>query len=1046
MGPRSGRKGRRHGDVVRTLRKTVPAVEPRYRGTRRKQTSGDSPTTANARGLTGARTLTGSLPLDLRVVDGEMAVRPAILFAPPHLRAPALTPIDQPMWKTSSASTASGPGKSASKGGAASRSKGTKSVPVAGDGATATQDDGASAVLEAKFADASADLLSDPGAGTPATRMARAADASYDFIEYVLLREPDDPYTFGLAAPYSMAATLMPLGLVGPHPIPTDPRFGRFVAAAGARIATFVNLADPSPSIFPGFSNPAVAAIVAKLFDWWKAVCSVRAFNRLARYDRADIAAKWWNMTPEAYYAAALHSWLDAELLTVSNAIKSGQPDNLAHMYTVKYWQGVLSGVFEDSFKGVKIVDPSAPYMSYPFQPFATDEVLFGLRIVHRQGWHQLAFARGDLVGTVPLGPRETKKVTVKTTRRTKTMRSSEEAVAFETTAEATSTARDTSEVVDEATSKLNRHADAEVGGGYPPYFSAKVSGGLSQDTGQTSKQTKTNLNELMEKSASRIKRDTKVTVATEGETTFEQAGAAELVNPNDEVAITYLYHRLQQRYWVSTQIDEVNSVVFVPEPIPDWNDITEDWIRVHGEIIARSLMDPTFAATVASIRAEPGNLEYPTTKVFEDSAKAAIDSVTDYRTFSGAGDVPDLLGPGQQFFDRDYERRATLELSQKRREHQLRDLITHIQRNILYYMRAIWVSEDPDQRMQRYSGLRVPVSWTFVPNNPLPSGANAGDLLDVDGVFMPDIGSALPLDRVIDPVGPIGYLFNMQIWRVRDDPKLINVHQALAHLRATYTRFAVTVSFGAASSMKLVQAVAVAPRSFSADHTISYSTSLQKWRIQIPGQPSGSWITLTPFKDGSIEVFGIRLWLEGTPTNGETAIVSTRVTGDLEDPHLRLVAVHHPLPGAAQEVDFFNDALLEGMANIFEWPFSVGSLPTWSELTSDQQAEVRRSYHRYLMLRESGRLVTVDSANLVLDLEVGRTAALEPFKRLHRYLDVMKEHEELRRRQFDNTRRRLLLDEGRLADPDIERVAVVAEQRRKVKDLVVLDDGGPDD
>jgi hypothetical protein len=318
--------------------------------------------------------------------------------------------------------------------------------------------------------------------------------------------------------------------------------------------------------------------------------------------------------------------------------------------------------------------------------------------------------------------------------------------------------------------------------------------------------------------------------------------------------------------------------------------------------------------------------------------------------------------------------------------------------------------------------------------------------MLGIDGVFMPDVGSAMPLDKVIDPVGPIGYLFNCLIWRVRDDPKLINLHQALAHLRATYTRFAVTVTFATASKMKRVQAVALAPRSFSADYTITYRSAQQRWFIPIPNQQQSDWIHLNPLKDGSLDVLGIRLWLDGTPTNNESATVSVRVTGDLEDPHLRLVAVQNPLPPAAQEAAFFSDALLEEMANLFEWPFSIGERPTWSNLTAEQKAEARRSYHRYLMLRESGRLVTVDTANLVLDLEVGRSAALEPFKRLHRYIDVIKEHEEMRRRQLDNTRRHLLLDEGRLADPDIERVAVVAGPPGRVKDLVVLDDGGPDE
>jgi hypothetical protein len=44
-------------------------------------------------------------------------------------------------------------------------------------------------------------------------------------------------------------------------------------------------------------------------------------------------------------------------------------------------------------------------------------------------------------------------------------------------------------------------------------------------------------------------------------------------------------------------------------------------------------------------------------------------------------------------------------------------------------------------------------------------------------------------------------------------------------------------------------------------------------------------------------------------------------------------------------------------------------------------------------MLCDSGRLVTVDTANLLMDLEISQSPAREPFKRLHRYVDVMKEY-----------------------------------------------------
>ena len=79
-----------------------------------------------------------------------------------------------------------------------------------------------------------------------------------------------------------------------------------------------------------------------------------------------------------------------------------------------------------------------------------------------------------------------------------------------------------------------------------------------------------------------------------------------------------------------------------------------------------------------------------------------------------------------------------------------------------------------------------------------------------------------------------------------------------------------------------------------------------------------------------------------------------------------------------------------------------------------------------------------------VLPAQISTTPALEPFKRLHRYLDVRKAYEELRRSALDNTRRQALQDKGSLGDPDIERVTLVGA-RSDLKDVIAVADG-PDD
>jgi hypothetical protein len=184
----------------------------------------------------------------------------------------------------------------------------------------------------------------------------------------------------------------------------------------------------------------------------------------------------------------------------------NGDNTKISSLVRASYWEEVLDGVFKEYFdlNGIPLVDPSVPNGEYPFDPYPANEVLFWLQIVNSQSWHLLGYGRGELVKTIPLGPKESQKVSVKIQTRKKMTRSSENSSSFETSADSSTTSKDTSEVVSEASEKMNMHAEAEISGGYGPFVQAKVSGGLAQDTATSSKDTKTRLNELMKKRQAR--------------------------------------------------------------------------------------------------------------------------------------------------------------------------------------------------------------------------------------------------------------------------------------------------------------------------------------------------------------------------------------------------------------------------------------------------------------------------------------------------------------------------------------------------------------
>ncbi len=77
-----------------------------------------------------------------------------------------------------------------------------------------------------------------------------------------------------------------------------------------------------------------------------------------------------------------------------------------------------------------------------------------------------------------------------------------------------------------------------------------------------------------------------------------------------------------------------------------------------------------------------------------------------------------------------------------------------------------------------------------------------------------------------------------------------------------------------------------------------------------------------------------------------------------------------------------------------------------------------------------------VDTNNLLLDLEVGETPALEQYKRLSRLIDVLKLLEEYVTQHFENRRRSLRLGSTNYADPEVDNLSVFAASN-EIRDLI---------
>ena len=79
--------------------------------------------------------------------------------------------------------------------------------------------------------------------------------------------------------------------------------------------------------------------------------------------------------------------------------------------------------------------------------------------------------------------------------------------------------------------------------------------------------------------------------MSEESETTSVQ----ELQNPNDELAVTYLFYELQRQYQISEQLHELTPVVLVANRVPAPHEVTDAWLVEHDWILNRVILDDSF-------------------------------------------------------------------------------------------------------------------------------------------------------------------------------------------------------------------------------------------------------------------------------------------------------------------------------------------------------------------------------------------------------------------------------------------------------------------
>lgn len=238
----------------------------------------------------------------------------------------------------------------------------------------------------------------------------------------------------------------------------------------------------------------------------------------------------------------------------------------------------------------------------YAFRVFPEASVNFGLLLTYQQEWEPLTYQVGDLVKTIPLAPRESRKYSVKiVNKRERSQKEIENALKVARD-EAQNSSRAETEIARRAQNSTNFKATAEGKAGIGV---VEVGGGVQfgTDSSKESSRAKKNFRESVVKNAHEYSQSRTVEISTTHSEETENVTSGEICNPNEEITVTYLFYELARRYRLREKLHAVTPVVLVGSAVPRPDQIKESWLLRHDWILKRVLLDDSFRGAFDLIR-----------------------------------------------------------------------------------------------------------------------------------------------------------------------------------------------------------------------------------------------------------------------------------------------------------------------------------------------------------------------------------------------------------------------------------------------------------
>ncbi|MCI0456212.1 MAG: hypothetical protein L0Z62_04430, partial [Gemmataceae bacterium] len=183
----------------------------------------------------------------------------------------------------------------------------------------------------------------------------------------------------------------------------------------------------------------------------------------------------------------------------------------------------------------------------FKFEIFAPGAINFGINITYRQRWEPITYQVGNLVKTITLAPKESRKVSTKhTLRKERAVRELENNLRVRKD-ESSDTARDEAEIVRKAQGKTAFSHVAKGTYKYLEMFVGDATTSFAKDASTDSADVKKAFREAVIKAAQEFRDERKLEVETKEFAEDEVTESTEISNPNDELTVTYLFYELQR-------------------------------------------------------------------------------------------------------------------------------------------------------------------------------------------------------------------------------------------------------------------------------------------------------------------------------------------------------------------------------------------------------------------------------------------------------------------------------------------------------------------